>query len=75
MTAYEGHGSHGIRTGAAGNVARALPHEIKNLPRASGSELLILVEYEREDIFSESVSMAVEKVLSCLTDPATPVLD
>jgi len=56
----------------ATSPARCLTRS-KTYPGASGSELLILVEYEREDIFSESVSMAVEKVLSCLTDPATPV--
>jgi hypothetical protein len=56
------------------DVSCALLHELEKLTRG-GSELIILVEYERKDIFSASISMAVGQVLSCLTDPATRVLD
>jgi hypothetical protein len=55
-------------------VACSLLHELETLTR-SDSNLIILVEYERGDIFSESVAIKIGKVLSCLTDSATRIID
>jgi hypothetical protein len=56
-------------------IACELLHKLENLTQTSGTELIILAEYTRQDIFLDSVSMANEKVLSCLTAPATRILD
>jgi hypothetical protein len=54
-------------------VACALLHELEGLTKAHGSELIILIQHRQEQTASELASGA--NVLSCLSDPATHVLD
>jgi hypothetical protein len=57
----------------ATKVACALLHELEGLIEAHSSRLIILVQHREEESFSESAS--AESVLTCLSDPATRVLD
>jgi hypothetical protein len=54
-------------------VACALLHELEGLTKSRGSELIVLVEHMDEEGVAEP--MAVGSVLSCLSEPATRVLD
>ena len=56
-------------------VACSLLHELETLTQMRGSELIVLIEYTPEEERSASASMAVKNVLSCLSNPATRVLD
>jgi hypothetical protein len=56
-------------------VACSLLHELETLTQMRGSELIVLIEYTPGEEFSASASMAVKNVLSCLSNPATRVLD
>jgi hypothetical protein len=54
-------------------VACALLHELEGLTKSRGSELIILVEHGNWEGVAETTT--VENVLTCLSDPATHVLD
>ena len=54
-------------------VACALLHQLEGLTKSRGSELILLIQHAKGEGLSES--MAVEIMLSCLSDPATRVLD
>jgi hypothetical protein len=54
-------------------VACALLHELEGLTKSRGSELIVLGQHQHGETFSQL--MAGESVLSCLSDPATRVLD
>jgi hypothetical protein len=54
-------------------VACALLHELEELTKSRGSELIVLAQHWELEPPTES--MAAESVLSCLSDPATRVLD
>jgi hypothetical protein len=54
-------------------VACALLHELEGLTKSRGSELIVLAQHG--EIETPSQSMATERTLSCLSDPATRVLD
>jgi hypothetical protein len=54
-------------------VACALLHELEGLTKWHGSELIVVGQHQHSETFSES--MASQSVLSCLSDPATRVLD
>jgi hypothetical protein len=54
-------------------VSCALLHELEELTKSRGSELIILAQHG--EVESSWESMAAESVLSCLSDPATRVLD
>jgi hypothetical protein len=56
-----------------GRVACALLHELEGLTKLQGSELIVLVQ--RTEVETPSEATATKSVLSCLTDPATRVLD
>jgi hypothetical protein len=58
-------------------VACAVLHELEGLSKSRGSELIVLVQYHKHEISSKSTAVkgVVESVLSCLSDPATRVLD
>jgi hypothetical protein len=54
-------------------VACALLHELEGLTKSQGSELIVLAQHWELEPPSEW--MAAKSVLSCLSDPATRVLD
>jgi hypothetical protein len=54
-------------------VACSLLHELEVLTKSRGSELIVLIEHGNWEGSAESV--AVEDVMSCLSDPATRVFD
>jgi hypothetical protein len=54
-------------------VACALLHELEGLTKSYGSELIVLAEHLLGETPSETI--AGERVLNCLSDPATRVLD
>jgi hypothetical protein len=54
-------------------IACGLLHELEALTRSRGSELIVLVEHGNWEGATDST--AVKNVLSCLSDPATHVLD
>ena len=54
-------------------VACALLHELEGMTKSRGSELIVLAQHAEVEAPSES--MTAESVLSCLSDPATRVLD
>jgi hypothetical protein len=54
-------------------VACALLHELEGLTKARGSKLIVLAQHREGESASELISG--ESVLSCLSDPATRVLD
>jgi lysophospholipase L1-like esterase len=54
-------------------VACALLHELESVTKSHASKLIVLIQHPPEDTISDL--MAVERVLSCLSDPATRVLD
>jgi hypothetical protein len=54
-------------------VACALLHELEEVTKSRGSELIILAQHGEVETSWES--MAAESVLSCISDPATRVLD
>ena len=57
-------------------VACALLHELETLTRSHGSALIGLVRrVEDEDNLFPTWSIATKRALSCLSDPATRVLD
>lgn len=58
-------------------VSCALLHELEELSKSRGSELIVLVHYHKHEISSElmAVEGVVKSVLSCLSDPARRVLD
>jgi hypothetical protein len=55
------------------DVACALFRELEGLAKSNGFELIVLAQHLAQEAESESVD--VEKVLGCLSDPATRVLD
>ena len=57
----------------AREVACALLHEVERLTKSRGSELIVFAQHQEVETPSES--LAAERVLSCLSDPATRVLD
>jgi hypothetical protein len=59
--------------GKGRKVACALAHELEGLTKSRGSELIVLAQHG--EIETSWESMAGESVLSCLSDPATRVLD
>jgi hypothetical protein len=56
-------------------VVCALLHELERLTKSHGSALIVLVQYLKEDVDNLSKSIDVERTLSCLSDPATRILD
>ena len=57
-------------------VACALLHELETLTLSNGSALIVLVQrVEDEDGLFPTWSIATKRALSCLSDPATRVLD
>jgi hypothetical protein len=54
-------------------VACALLHELEGLTKSRGSELIVLAQHWEFEPSSES--RTAERALSCLSDPATRVLD
>jgi hypothetical protein len=54
-------------------VACALLHKLERLTKSRGSELIVLAQHWEFEPASESLE--AERVLSCLSDPATRVLD
>src|SRR5689334_4146162 len=56
----------------AREVACALLHEVERLTKSRGSELIVFAQHQEVETPSES--LAAERVLSCLSDPATRVL-
>jgi hypothetical protein len=58
---------------AAVKVSCSLLHELEGVTKSHGSELIVLAQ--RGEIETPWESMAAKSVLSCLSDPATRVLD
>jgi hypothetical protein len=54
-------------------VACALLHELEGLTKSRGSKLIVLAQHG--EIETSWQSMATERALSCISDPATRVLD
>jgi hypothetical protein len=59
--------------GQGREIACAVLHELEGLTKSRGSKLIVLIQHREGEGFSES--MAVESVVSCLSDPGTRVID
>lgn len=55
-------------------VACALLHELEELAKSRGLDLIILAQYHKHEIALQSTAVA-QATLRCLTDPATRILD
>jgi hypothetical protein len=55
-------------------VACALLHELEGLIKSHGSKLIVLAQYHKHEIMSQSTTVA-QTILRCLSEPATRVLD